>query len=64
MDYMTPAAFEDAMRDIVKGSEYGDGKFSPETFHINADELMCKVLTSLGYEAGVKIFENTEKWYS
>ncbi len=36
----------------------------PESFHSYADELMCETLTELGYEEGVKIFEDEEKWYS
>ena len=31
--------------------------------HEEADDLMCEVLKSLGYEAGVKIFEEMTKWY-
>lgn len=59
MDYITPAQFEDEMLGLA--NRYYD---SPEVFHIGADELICKVLKSLGYEAGIKIFTETRKWYS
>lgn len=35
-----------------------------EACHVEMDDLMCKVLNELGYEAGVRVFENTEKWYA
>lgn len=31
--------------------------------HIAADELMCEVLKSLGYQDGVRAFEHMDKWY-
>ncbi len=35
-----------------------------EIAHIEADDLMCELLTELGYGEAVKIFEEMEKWYS
>lgn len=32
----------------------------PEVFHSEADDLMCWLLTKLGYGEGVEIFENAE----
>lgn len=32
--------------------------------HISMDYLMCTVLRELGYDEGVDIFMNTEKWYA
>ena len=57
MLYVTPAEFEDEMKKIANTDD-------SETSHVAADELMCKVLVSHGYEAGVKIFENMRKWYA
>ena len=57
MLYVTPAEFEDEMKKIADTDD-------PETSHVAADELMCKVLVAHGYEAGVKIFENMRKWYA
>lgn len=37
---------------------------SPEDKHIDADELMCELLESLGYREGVRFFKEMEKWYS
>lgn len=57
MIMIMPAEFERKMREI---SEIDDS----ETKHIKADELMCEVLKSLGYEVGVEIFEKMRKWYA
>lgn len=37
---------------------------NPEIAHFEADILMCKLLTELGYDEGVKIFKNMFKWYA
>lgn len=55
---MTPEEFKLKMQTIL--TKYDD----PESVHFKMDELMCEVLTELGYNDGVKVFENTEKWYS
>ena len=39
-------------------------RYDPEAFHTHADELMCNLLRTYGFGAGVDIFENTDKWYS
>lgn len=54
---MTSEEFARKMEEIFKD---GDGELS----HIEADELMAEVLSSLGYEEGVKIFLSKEKWYA
>ena len=56
---MTPYEFCDAMWRI-RTDPYG----TTEGNHIEADELMCKLLTMLGYGDGVKEFEKMERWYS
>lgn len=35
-----------------------------EQKHAVADELMCEVLRSLGYEKGIQVFDNMDKWYA
>lgn len=35
-----------------------------EIAHIHMDDAMCELLEKLGYEKAVKIFKDTEKWYS
>jgi hypothetical protein len=54
---MTPEEFEKKMQEIL-------GRGDPEGGHIDADDLMCKRLTALGYSAGVKVFEGMHKWYA
>ena len=53
----TPQEFAEKMYQLA---ENGDA----EADHIKADELMCQLLTSLGYGEGVKIFREMYKWYS
>ena len=49
---MTPEEFENRMKEIVLnlGSDC-------EESHYEHDKLMCDLLRSLGYEAGVEVFE-------
>jgi len=54
---MSPKEFCDEMKRLAK-DDY------TETWHINADDLMCSLLRTLGYEDGVEIFESKPKWYS
>lgn len=56
---MTPYEFCDAMWRIRI-----DPDGTPEDEHIKADDLMCELLTKLGYGDGVKEFEKMERWYS
>jgi len=35
-----------------------------ESRHGHADDLMCKLLESMGYGEGVKIFYDMVKWYA
>ena len=35
-----------------------------ETSHVKLDDLLCKVLLSLGYDRLVKEFQSSDKWYS
>jgi hypothetical protein len=56
---MTPESFEAQMREIDEGAE-----FDPEMRHVQADELMMKLLMSLGYGKGVAVFNNMPKWYA
>jgi hypothetical protein len=34
-----------------------------EADHCNADDILCEILTELGYEEIVEMFESIEKWY-
>ncbi len=56
---MTPEEFELKMQTLL--TKYGD---NTETLHVEMDELMCKCLSELGYDKGVEVFENADRWYS
>lgn len=56
---MTPYEFKDSMWRIRI-----DPHGTPEDKHIEADDLMCELLTKLGYGNGVEEFEKMERWYS
>ena len=55
---MTPERFATKMRALSRDS------YDRERMHEAMDALMCKVLRTLGYEEGIKIFEQTDKWYA
>lgn len=57
MNIVTPADFEDRMKEIANRKD-------TEGRHVDADKLLCEVLNSLGYEAGVEIYEKIGKWYA
>jgi hypothetical protein len=52
----TPEQFEAAMKTVLP--------LDTEDRHAMADAIMCELLIHLGYEAGVKVFQNMGKWYA
>lgn len=54
---MNPEEFYKKMLNLLDDYDIEDG-------HYAMDELMCEALKSLGYEKGVKVFENAERWYA
>lgn len=40
------------------------GEHDEEVCHIRMDVLMSRVLTELGYGDGIKVFDETKKWYA
>lgn len=54
---MKPEEFAEKMREAARTT-------NTEWAHQAADDLMCELLRSLGYEEGVKVFEEMEKWYA
>lgn len=60
---MTPEMFTDKMKAIINDSK-NEIVFDEEVAHARMDDLMCEVLVELGYEEGVRIFEETSKYYS
>lgn len=61
-EIMTPAEFAEKMQGIV--DKYDKFCFDEECCHIDHDELMCKLLTQLGYGEGVAIFNDVPKYYA
>ena len=53
----TPSEFASKMQEIFDRNDTEDA-------HAEADELMTELLKSLGYERGMKIFDDAEKWYA
>ena len=53
----TPEEFAAEMKEISVS-------YDTEGAHARADELMCQVLRALGYEAGILVFEDMDKWYA
>jgi len=37
--------------------------YDPEADHVNADDILCELLLSLGYVETVKAYNAVEKWY-
>ena len=56
---MTPKEFFVKMQTIVD-EFYSD----LEVLHSKMDDLMCEVLMELGYDDGVHVFNNADKWYA
>ena len=56
-DKTSPEVFKESMERIASSND-------TEYNHVNADELMCELLTSLGYGEGVEIFKNMYKCHS
>ena len=54
---ITPDEFRRRMKEI---KENGD----QEEAHIEADQLMCSLLDTLGYGRGVATFRGMYKWYA
>lgn len=53
---MTPAEFAERMKNCDSSDT--------EVAHGDADDLMCELLTSLGYGMGVLAFKEMDKWYA
>lgn len=55
----TPEEFKNEMKKILE--RYEDDE---ESFHIAADNYICSVMEALGFEEGIEIFDNADKWYA
>lgn len=56
---MTANEFTEKMKEALKDKYYPVIKG-----HERADELMCQVLEELGFEEGIKLFRETDKFYA
>lgn len=56
---MSPEEFKEQMKNIE--NDFSD---DPEESHYEMDDLMCRVLESLGYSEGIDIFTNSMRWYA
>jgi len=54
---LSPEKFAKQMRQI-----FHSHLFDLEKAHVDADDLMCEVLKSLGYAKGVQMFEDAKIW--
>lgn len=54
---LTPEEFKLHMTAICQSGDI-------EAEHVDADWLMCDLLTQLGYGEGVEIFLDSERWYA
>lgn len=55
----TPEEFKKEMKSI-----FNIWRSDEESAHKHMDILMCELLRTLGYEDGIKIFKEQDKWYS
>lgn len=63
LEKITPKEFYEKMK-ALSDSTVSDEYIDLEDQHIEMDELMCEVLTQLGYGDGVEAFKNAYKWYA
>ncbi len=50
--------YTEYMREIANSDDGWDDR------HMNMDSLMCEILSILGFDELVNIFEDTDKWYA
>lgn len=55
---MTPEEFKRKMQEICSNTD------DREAMHGEADDLLCNMLIQLGYGDGVRVYEQTPKWYA
>ena len=56
--YMAPGQFTYRMRRLARGAEDKGAAL------VEANDLMCRLLESLGYATGVAAFLERKRWYS
>ena len=61
---MTPKEFYERMFDLLLKAKEQSPSYDLEDTHVDADNLMCQLLTELGYGEGVALFKKMPKWYA
>ena len=62
---LTPQEFDKKMSKLIdKLNDESNISYDKEQFHLEADQLLCELLTGLGYHEGIVKFINTPKWYA
>ncbi len=56
---MNPEEFYEEMLQLKNDFEEDE-----EEVHMHMDNLMCELLSTLGYGDGIDVFNKTYKWYS
>lgn len=56
---ITPKEFKDEVEGVVFSTE----SYPMDVKHRNLDTIMEDLLISLGYEEGIHLIRNTERWY-
>jgi hypothetical protein len=64
LETISEEEFYEAMKKISEKLHENGIYCDKEAAHVAMDELMCELLTMLGYNRAVQIFRDTPKWYA
>lgn len=64
LDKPSDAEFAKEMRQVGKEHTTYRGTPDTEVIHSVADDLLCELLTRLGYTETVQAFHDLDKWYA
>lgn len=62
-DFMTPEQCRESLKYILHLQEDGVA-VDTETNHIDADNALCELLSYLGYDEIVDLYQQVDKWYA
>lgn len=62
-DFMTPEQCRESLKYILHLQEEGVS-VDTETNHIDADNALCELLSYLGYDEIVDLYQQVDKWYA
>ncbi len=55
---------EDIIKEAVEKMKECVNSGDTEVAHLDADDILCDVLTQLGYKELVDLYEKVNKWYA